>query len=599
MQMPNVQADGQVDVIGRWPSAVRQLVLLGPPTLVLVLGLLIVDGNRRARAGSGEEERTYTALLELRDLRTLLLDVETGSRGYLVTGNDGFLANYVGAGEKVTSSIHRLLSLTGSEEQSDRVASMTPVIISRLQHAERIVGLRRSGVLSAEQSAAEVGFGKLLMDSVQSRIEGLEDLLQAELAVLKVHRSQRAKVATFLVVIGTLLSFGLTLLLNGLHARYSRRLEAGTAELVATNMVLEEQAVELEIQAAELEEHMAALEEASTALQSHHAYLSAVLDANSNVICVKDAAGCIQLANRATADLLGLPADDVVGRLDTELNLSEDDVDLFHEEDRIVLATDQSYWIDEQPIQIPTTGEIRWFEKLKAPLSPPDGGATQILVVAHDITARLQVETALQRSKAIIERTQHEIMVRLAQAAEFRDDETGRHTRRVGQLAAEIARMLGLPEDDVEMILRVAPLHDVGKIGIPDSILLKRGKLTPEEFEIMKRHTIIGGKLLGGGSSELMTLAEQVAVSHHERWDGRGYPHAIGDGDIPLPARVVSVADVVDALSHDRPYRRAWPMEQVTAELVTQRGEMFDPAIADACLEIITTVDGRDRWLGA
>lgn len=178
--------------------------------------------------------------------------------------------------------------------------------------------------------------------------------------------------------------------------------------------------------------------------------------------------------------------------------------------------------------------------------------------------------------------SQIEVLQRLGQAAEYRDDETGQHTQRVGEMAGRIAAAMGLPEASVELIRRAAPLHDVGKIGISDSILLKPHGLSPEEFEVMKTHTTIGAGLLAGGESEFLQTAERIALSHHERWNGRGYPHGLKRGAIPLEARIVALADVFDAISHDRPYKKAWPREEALAEIREQAGQQFDPHVVEA-----------------
>jgi len=178
--------------------------------------------------------------------------------------------------------------------------------------------------------------------------------------------------------------------------------------------------------------------------------------------------------------------------------------------------------------------------------------------------------------------TQVEVVTRLANAAEYRDDVTGQHTLRVGHVAALLAAQLKLSSDEV-LVLRVAArLHDVGKIGISDTILQKPAKLTLEEYEAMKSHTLIGGKILTGGESALLNMAEVIALFHHEHWDGSGYPHGLKGEDIPLVARIVAVADVYDALSHARPYKRAWSQEEVIAELSRQSGRQFQPEIVAA-----------------
>jgi putative two-component system response regulator len=185
-----------------------------------------------------------------------------------------------------------------------------------------------------------------------------------------------------------------------------------------------------------------------------------------------------------------------------------------------------------------------------------------------------------------LEAAQFEIIERLAKAAEFRDDNTGQHTERVAQMAALIARQIGLPDAQVSLIRRAAPLHDVGKIGVPDSILLKLGKLTEAEFEVVKTHTTIGARILSGSRFPILRLAEEIAFSHHERWDGNGYA-GIRRESIPLPGRIVAVADVFDALTQQRPYKEAWPVTEAIAEIERQRARHFDPALVDAFLTII------------
>lgn len=180
-----------------------------------------------------------------------------------------------------------------------------------------------------------------------------------------------------------------------------------------------------------------------------------------------------------------------------------------------------------------------------------------------------------------LEEAHIETFERLALAAEYRDDDTGQHTRRVGRMAALLAQELDLPSDVVERLERAAGLHDVGKIGVPDSILLAPRKLTTEEFDVVKTHTVIGAKIMSGSRSPIMIMSEQVAWSHHERWDGKGYAGLAGE-DIPLVGRITTVADVFDALTHERPYKDAWPLDEAVAEIRKQRGQQFDPRVVDA-----------------
>jgi putative two-component system response regulator len=197
----------------------------------------------------------------------------------------------------------------------------------------------------------------------------------------------------------------------------------------------------------------------------------------------------------------------------------------------------------------------------------------------RDLELRVLERTAQLESARI------EILERLAVAAEFRDDDTGEHVHRVARSSAMLASRLGMPPEAVELIRRASTLHDVGKIGIPDVILLKPGKLTPEEFDIIKTHTVIGSQILGGSEVVLLRWAEEIARSHHERWDGSGYPAGLAGESIPITGRIVSVADVYDALTHDRPYKRAWPRAEAVAEIESQAGRQFDPAVVAAFLD--------------
>jgi putative two-component system response regulator len=187
---------------------------------------------------------------------------------------------------------------------------------------------------------------------------------------------------------------------------------------------------------------------------------------------------------------------------------------------------------------------------------------------------------------AELEAARLEIVERLARAGEFRDDETGEHTRRVGATAALLARAAGLDDGAAREIALAAPLHDIGKIAIPDAILLRRGRLTGGEAKLMQRHTIIGAQILGGSSSRLLNLARDIALTHHERWDGNGYPSGFSGQDIPVGGRIVALADVFDALTHERPYKDAWPVTAAVAEIAAQSGEQFDPALVAAFLEL-------------
>lgn len=237
-------------------------------------------------------------------------------------------------------------------------------------------------------------------------------------------------------------------------------------------------------------------------------------------------------------------------------------------------------------------------EVLPKPVDPVEGTLrirnlleTRILQAQLlDLNGALQEKVAARTQE--LERAQVEILERLAQAAEFRDDDTGHHPVRVGKLSGRIAQILGLPELQCRMLERAAPLHDVGKVGIPDAILLKPGRLTTEEFEIIKTHTTIGSRILSGSDFPLLQMAEEIALTHHEHWDGTGYSPGLGGEDIPLVGRIVAVADVFDALTSDRPPRKAWTVERAIEEIQVQSGHKFDPRVVEAFLRVMAA-DGK------
>ena len=203
----------------------------------------------------------------------------------------------------------------------------------------------------------------------------------------------------------------------------------------------------------------------------------------------------------------------------------------------------------------------------------------------HNETLEAKVR---ERTRQLAE-AQLEIFDRLAIAAEYRDDDTGQHTKRVGKLAAIIARALGQTDDQAEILQLAATLHDVGKIGVPDRVLLKPGRLTAEEFEIIKSHTSIGTEILGRSKFAILQMSGEIAASHHERWDGSGYPQGLKGEQIPLCGRIVAIADVFDALTHDRPYKKAWPLEAAIAEMKRQSGIQFDPSLMETFLSVVAS----------
>ncbi|HSJ30683.1 MAG TPA: HD domain-containing phosphohydrolase [Longimicrobiales bacterium] len=197
------------------------------------------------------------------------------------------------------------------------------------------------------------------------------------------------------------------------------------------------------------------------------------------------------------------------------------------------------------------------------------------------------LEARVRERTRTLEESRREALEHLARAAEFRDDVTGQHTQRVGSLSADIAHALGWDRAEVELIRNAAPLHDIGKIGIPDSILMKPGRLSREEFDVMKTHTTIGGAILAGSHAPVFVLAREIALTHHERWDGSGYPVGAQGERISLAGRIVCAADVYDALTHERPYKHAMPAGNALAEITSQAGHHFDPAVAAALEQVL------------
>jgi putative two-component system response regulator len=203
----------------------------------------------------------------------------------------------------------------------------------------------------------------------------------------------------------------------------------------------------------------------------------------------------------------------------------------------------------------------------------------------------------LEEAQRRLEAAHEETILRLAIAAEYRDDDTAAHIQRMSSYSEAIARRMGLNRDEVTTVKRASPMHDIGKIGIRDAILMKPGKYSPEEFDEMKQHTIIGARILSGSSSELLQMGELIALNHHEKWDGSGYPHGLSGDAIPLVARIVSLADVFDALTTKRCYKPAFEVDTALDLIKKGRGSHFDPECVRAFLGILQEVlDIRERF---
>src|SRR4051794_38852293 len=242
------------------------------------------------------------------------------------------------------------------------------------------------------------------------------------------------------------------------------------------------------------------------------------------------------------------------------------------------------------PLELDMGPEVIAVEDLVDPGRAFDGVAAarlRAIVERRALRARQTELEAVVAAQAVARRRHDDqaaldTLRRLALAAEYRDDNTHEHTQRVGELAARLARHLGHEDRTVWLIREVAPLHDLGKIAIPDTVLLKPGRLTNEEFEVVKTHAVLGARVLAGGESDLLRAAERTVRAHHERWDGSGYPDGLAGTEIPLEGRLVHVADVFDVLVHERPYKESWTVEAAAEEIRRGAGTQFDPEVVRA-----------------
>lgn len=256
----------------------------------------------------------------------------------------------------------------------------------------------------------------------------------------------------------------------------------------------------------------------------------------------------------------------------------------------VIFITAKTEVEDEQ-----TGFDLGAVDYITKPISPP-------LVIAR-VKAQLQLYSQARHLEALVEkRTEQlnkaymEVTQRLGKAAEFKDNETGMHVIRMSYFSKFLAEQLELDPQWVELLHQAAPMHDIGKIGIPDSILLKPGRLDDDELVIMRKHPEYGAKIIGESDVPLLQLAQEIAIYHHEKWDGTGYPYGIKGEDIPLSARIVAIADVYDALTSERPYKKAWSEAEAVALLEREAGKHFDPNLIPLflnCLDQIREVQQR------
>lgn len=233
--------------------------------------------------------------------------------------------------------------------------------------------------------------------------------------------------------------------------------------------------------------------------------------------------------------------------------------------------------------------DVGCVDFITKPISPP---IVQARVKTHLAlyNQNRELDRKVSEKTKQLNETRLQIIQRLGRAAEYKDDETGMHVIRMSYYSRLLAIAAGMSEAEAETFVNAAPMHDIGKIGIPDNILKKPGPLTDEEFDIMRSHTVIGGEIIGDDASELLRLARIVAVSHHEKWNGKGYPLGLSGEEIPKVGRIIAIADVFDALTSSRPYKKAWPVEKAIALLIDEKGQHFDPHLVDLFVEIMPQI---------
>lgn len=316
--------------------------------------------------------------------------------------------------------------------------------------------------------------------------------------------------------------------------------------------------------------------------------IQAAIDRAPVAIFVKDLERCYLLANRITHEMLGLQPGEVIGRTDADV-VSPETEQLIREGDMRVLR-------DEEPCEREATmklaGQERTFLTVRFPYLDKEGNLAGLIGVATDITAQREAERLQRNLAAAQERSieelcssRQETVERLARAIEPYGDESGAHVDRVSRIASYLGSQLGLDDEQILLLKAAAPMHDVGMITVPEEILRKPGKLTLEERKVMERHTEVGHQILAGSESELLQMAARIALTHHEWFDGSGYPRRLAGEEIPIEGRIVAVADVFDTLLSDRPYRPAMSVEEAVETICEGRGTQFDPEVVEALVD--------------
>lgn len=505
---------------------------------LLALALTVGALDLVARRFDRELRRSGEVVRVARQAYELAIDREAAVRGYLLTRDSSALVPELVARLPLAIAIDSLAVLTQDDAAQSQRTGTIRAAVNRWANVFAFPALHKPNRVRGEQADL---LGNTLFETVRW---SFVNLLRAEEVVYAARQRRQEQMRIFADVA---IAFELAVLLAVL-VRARRRTIAQ-----------------------------------ATALAHHEARARAVIEHAPDVLLLVDGDGTVRYHSPSAEELMGREASEIAGA-----NLK----DGVHPRDRAALERAFAEMAADhgRPRAFVSRvrhagGEWRIIEARGTNLLG-DPAVQAIVINARDVSDRVHAEEKAREA-------QLEVLARLAAASEARDDDTGQHTRRVGELAARIAKALGLSCDEVELIRLAAPLHDVGKIGIPDSILRKPRALTAAEFAIMQKHTVIGAEMLADGATPHIRMAEMIARSHHEWWNGGGYPDGLLGEEIPLPARIVAVADVYDALTHARPYRPAWKRERVIGELRRKSGTHFEPRVVQAFLEIV--LSERDR----
>ena len=499
--------------------------------LALTVGALDWLARRfdRQLRHSGEVMRVARQAYEL------ALDRDAGIRGYLLTRDSASLAPELFAREPLVVALDSLSALTASDPAQAERTGTTRAAINRWVNRFALPALRHPDAAMGRRGDKVELVGKTLFDAVRWSFMRLID---AEDVVYNAQQRRQESTRAFANVAIVL---ELAVLLAVL-VRVRRRMVAQ-----------------------------------ANALADQQARARAVIEHAPDVLLLVDGDGTVRYHSPSAEELMGRAPAEVAGA-----NL----MDVVHAADRDALERAFAEMAADRGRPRSFVCRVRHSEgswrivEARGTNLLHDSAVQAIVINARDVSDRVRAEEKAREAEL-------EVLERLAAASEARDDDTGQHTRRVGELAAHIGFALGLPLDEVDLIRLAAPLHDVGKIGIPDAILRKPARLTPDEFAVMQTHTLIGAAMLADGATRHMRMAETIARSHHEWWNGKGYPDGLAGDAIPLAARIVAVADVYDALTHARPYRAAWKRDRVIGELRRKTGTHFDPQVVQAFLEAV------------